>query len=757
MINRFLVAIFVCFLSTFALGQTINKITIQGTQRIEDETVISYLDITPGVNFSTEEIDRSIKRLYDSSLFKKVEIFVQDKTLLVKVIENPKINLVVFEGNTKIKSKELEDEISLKPRGIYTKARVQDDVNRIIELYAKKGRFSAKVVPQIIELENNRVNLVYKVEEGPVARISKIVFIGNKAYSDSTLRDEIQSREYRWYNFLTNDDQFNPIRIEQDRELLTRFYSSKGYADFKIVSIITNISENKKKFFVTFTVDEGPKFKFGEIDVISNLTSAKIDLKAMKSKITTKSKDIYDVRKVEKSVDQMIKEVNDLGYAFVDIDTQVELDYEKKLVNIRFVIGESRKVYINKINIKGNVRTADSVIRREFRLAEGDPYNNTKIKRSEKRINDLDYFEPTSIETTRTSSPDKVDLNVEVQEKSTSSIHFAGGYSTADGPVGKIGFNESNLFGKGKYLSVNIAKSTRAIDGDLSFTEPYLFDRPLAGGFDIYSSKMDKNESQYRRYDKKTLGGSLRMSYNISENLSHTVRYSIIDNDISNVSDNASSIIKQQQGRKINSMIGNSLTYDKRDKKVNPSDGYIISLDHDYAGLGGNTYFSRYGATAKKYFPIINEDVVLMLRGEYGYIHGLKGDNVDITDRYFMGGAESLRGFDFGGIGPRDSSNNDTLGGNVMYLGTSELRFPLGVGKDLGLFGAAFVDVGSLYKVDVADQTGIWDSKKMRASYGFGLGFVTPMGPIKIHYAIPVRKTNFDIAKKFDISFTTNF
>jgi outer membrane protein insertion porin family len=752
------VIILILFLSNIAYGQKINHIVIKGNERIEEDTVKSYIDIIPGVEFNQELLDSSVKKLYASSLFQKVDLSVQGGDLYIKLVENPKINLVVFEGNSKVKTKDLESEISLKPRGIYTKAKVQEDVNRIIDLYNKNGRFSAKVTPQIISLPQNRVNLIYKIEEGPVAKIGKIVFIGNKAFHSDTLESELSSRETRWYYFLSSSDQFNPLRLEYDRELLTRFYHSRGYAEFKIISIITNISENKERFYITITIDEGNKYKFGQIDLDSMLKTSNLSLNDLKNEITTKEKEVYDVKKVEQSVDKMIKRINDQGFAFVDVEPEIRLDNEKLSANIIYHIGESRKVYINRINITGNVRTIDKVIRREFRLSEGDPYNATKISRSEKRINDLDFFEPVSVETVRSErSSDKVDLNVNLQEKSTTSLNFAGGYSTADGPIGRIGLNENNLLGKGQQLGVGFTKASRRFDVDLSFTEPYMFDRPISGGVDLYSRTTEHNNSQYRHFDQRNYGFLLRSGYFVTEFLTHGVHYGLSKSQISNVSSDASDYIKDQQGTKVTSLIGHSLAYDRRDKTINTSEGYIVNFTQDFAGLGGSSKFLRHGILGRYYYPVLNEDVILVFGGDAGHISGIDGRDVGISDRYFIGGAETLRGFDAGGIGPRDKETGSSLGGNTYYTGTAELKFPLGFGKDLGLFGSLFIDAGTLYNVDVADKNKLWDSKSLRSAYGVGIGFTTPMGPIRVHYAIPISKEHFDRTKNFDISFRTNF
>jgi outer membrane protein insertion porin family len=755
--RNILLAVLVCF-SFAAYGQSVRSVVIQGNERIEDSTIKSYLDITPGVNFTADDLDSSIKKLYASNLFRKVDIFPKGDTLYVKVIENPKLNLVVFEGNSKIKSKELEVEISLKPRAIYTKAKVQEDVNRIIDLYVKNGRFSAKVIPQIIALPQNRVNLIFKIEEGPVAKIDKIKFIGNNAFGDNRLLSEVSSKETHWYYFLSSSDQFNPIRLEYDRELLSRFYSSRGYADFKIISVITSVSENKERFFITITLDEGKKYKFGKVDVVSQLKTDRLSVDDLKSEITTKTKDVYDVRKIDRSIDLMVKKINDLGYAFVDINPQVTLDNEKQEANITYYIGESRKVYINRINIKGNVRTSDKVIRREFRIAEGDPYNSTKIDRSDKRINNLNFFEPTHIETARTEEVDKVNLNVDVQEKSTTSLNFAGGYSTSEGPIGKVGLNEENLFGKGQQFGMSFSKAQRRLDADMSFTEPYMFDRPLAGGFDLFTRSLAGDNRQYRSYDSKSKGVVLRSGYEVTEYLRHSVHYELSQSDISNVSSNSSVNIQDQAGKRVKSLIGQSFSYDRRDKTVGPTEGYILAVSQDYAGLGGSDKFLRYGAQGRYYYPVINDDVILMVSADAGYIQGIYGKNVNISDRFSLGGADSLRGFDYGGVGPRAIDQyNSSLGGNIYYTGTTELKFPLGFGKEMGLYGSTFVDAGSLYHVDNYQSSQVLDSKKIRASYGVGIGFVTPVGPVRLHYAVPFRKTSFDQTQYFDISFQTNF
>lgn len=753
---KYFIFIVLFFHSILAYGETVSNIVIQGNERVEESTIKSYTDITPGLAFNNDNIDSSLKKLYASNLFQKVNLSIKNNILYIKVIENPKINLVVFEGNSKVKTKDLEAEVSLKPRAIYTKAKVQEDVNRIIDIYNKNGRFSAKVTPQIIVLPQNRVNLIYKIEEGPVAKIGKIKFIGNNAFSDSRLASELSSKETHWYYFLSSSDKFNPTRIEYDRELLTRFYQSRGYADFKIISIITNVSSRKEKFYITITLDEGAKYHIGEVNIKSELKDKSIKIEDLKSEIITKEKDVYDIKEIEKSVDAIIKRINDQGYAFVDVDPQVELNKEKKLVDLTYYIGESRRVYIDKIDIEGNVRTSDKVIRREFRLAEGDPYNATKITRSDQRINNLDYFERTNIETVRTNQPDKVDLRLKVQEKATASVNLAGGFSTTAGPLAKIGFNEPNLLGNGQDLSLSFMKSTSSFDGDIAFTEPYLFDLPLSGTVQLFHKDSQRNSKYHNYYNSRTNGIGFGVGYEITEYLHHKIYYNFAKTKISNVPDTYSDIMKEQQGITYTSLIGHGLSYDRRDSKVNPISGYIVNVNQDFAGLGGTVKFVRHTVSSKYYYPIINDDVILILAAEAGDIYGVDGKEVKIGNRFNLGG-NNLRGFNYGGVGPRDKEDLAPLGGNTYYSGTSEVKFPLGFGKELGLFGAVFIDAGSLYKVDVAQRDEFWDSRKTRSSCGAGLGIVTPMGPVRINYARPMSKAFFDREKHFDIVFSTEF
>lgn len=758
MLKKLTLLFSIIFVSSTLKAEVINQIIIEGNQRIEIETIKSYIDIAPGVNFNSEQLDSSIKKLFASNLFSRVNINVNSGKLIVSIVENPKINLVVFEGNSKVKTKDLEDEIELRPRGIFTKAKVQEDVNRIIDLYSKNGRFSIKVTPQIILLEQNRVNLIYKIEEGPVAKIAKIAFFGNEAFSESRLQSEMSSKETRWYYFLSSSDQFNPNRIEYDRDLLTKFYHSRGYADFKISSVVTNFSEKKDLFYITFTIDEGKKYKFGKIDIKSELKSNKVNINELKKLIVTKENKVFDSRKIERSIDQMIININDMGFAFVDIEPEIILDKEKAIADVTYHIGDGQRVYINQIKISENLRTSEKVIRREFRIAEGDPYNATKLKRTERRINDLNFFEETSIETSSTDSADKVDLKIAVQEKSTSSIILSGGYSTADGPIGKVNFSELNFLGNGQQLDIGVGKSRKNLDLGLSFTEPYMFDKRIAGGFDIFSRNSTSDQRHGKSFDEKSYGFTLRATYEIRENLYHNIHYDFNIKNLSNVPSNASVYIISQAGTRSTSLIGHGLFYDRRNSTLNPTEGYTLSANQEFAGVGGSTHFLRHTARAQYYYPVYNEDVIFTISGEVGHIQGLNNTGVNILNRFNIGGADSLRGFDFNGIGPRDPSDGSSLGGNTFYSGTAEIKYPLGFGKEIGLFGFTFVDAGSLYTIDVAQEKQINDSKKIRAAYGTGIGFKTPMGPIRLYYSPGViSKTSFDRTKRFDISFKTNF
>ena len=731
-------------------GQVVRQILVQGNERIEPSTVESYLTVRVGDAYDAQKIDESIKSLYATGLFDDVTIDPQGDVLVVKVVENPIINRIAFEGNKRLDTKVLEAEIQLRPRVVYTRARVQNAVNRILELYRRNGRYAAKVEPKIIELDQNRVDLVFEISEGPTTGVGGINFIGNEHYSDSTLRGVIQTRESAWYRFLTSDDTYDPDRVSFDEELLRRFYGARGYADFQVVSTVAELTPDGREFYITFTVEEGPQYKFGDISV--ETTFKDLNTEQLVAMAQSLKGDTYDADLIEATVQAFTDEIGRQGYAFVSVEPRLKKNPETLTVDVTYQINEGRKVYVERIDISGNLRTLDEVIRREFRLAEGDAFNTALLRRSQQRLRNLGFFEKVDVTTEQGSAPDKVVIKVKVTEKSTGELSFGAGFSTQDGLLGDIRLTEHNLLGRGQDLSANLTVSQRRQSIDISFTEPYFLDRDLAAGFDLFRTRTDfQRESSY---DETSTGGTLRMGYPLTENLRHSVRYTLRADEIQNVDDSASIFIQDEEGERSTSLVGQTLSYDRRDVRFLPSEGYYLRLDQDLAGLGGDNKFIRHEVRGEYYYSIV-PDVVFSLTGSSGYIRGYGGEDVHLSNRFFIGG-NNLRGFAYGGVGPRDNETDDRLGGNLYYVGSAEVRFPIGLPEELRIFGRAFVDAGSLRDIDVSGPT-LDESDGLRVGSGVGLSWLSPLGPLSVNFAVPVKKDDKDNTEFFMLSFGTRF
>ncbi len=740
-----------------ASAGTIRTIRVEGNQRVDTSSIKSYLTFQEGDELDVSDVNTSVKALFATNLFSDVSIGQSVDGVVVKVVENPIISQVAFEGNKAMDDSQLQKEISLGPRSIYTKSAVQSDVQRISNLYAKSGKYNARVEPKVILKDQNRVDLVFEIDEGTSTQITKIVFIGNREFSDSALRGVVQSEETRWYKFLTSSDRYDADRIEYDKELLRRYYTSNGFADFKVRSAMAELNPSRDGFILTFSVDEGPKYEFGRIQVITQLADLTAEeLEAERDDlIATKEGSEYDSSKVEKTVDSLTEKAGEKGFAFVDIDPQVSRDRENNKIDITYLIKEGPKVYIDRINIGGNSRTLDEVIRREFRVSEGDPFNSSMVKRSKQRIERLGFFSKVDVAQSRVGDSDKVDLDVNVKERSTGELNFGAGYSTVDGILGEVSLAERNFLGRGQAVRVSVNASTRRQQGQFSFTEPYFLGKDLAAGFDVYKIKRDlQTESSY---DSDTTGLNLRMGYDIAEHLRHNLYYRIIDEEISDVHPLASRFIRDQEGRTFTSLVGHNFVYDTRNSNIDPTSGMIIRLTQDVAGLGGDVKFLRHEVNSGYYLALDDDKKIrLQFLGSAGNMFGI-GEDIPINQRFFLGG-KTFRGFERAGLGPRDISTRekDSLGGNNYYVLTTELGFPLGLPEELGLTGALFAEGGSLWGVD-DEGAGVYDSKDPRLVVGAGIGWASPFGPIRIDFAVPVVKDDHDETESFQFNFGTRF
>ncbi|MBE71894.1 MAG: outer membrane protein assembly factor BamA [Thalassospira sp.] len=731
----------------------IRDIEVEGNNRIETATVNAYLTVAPGDSYDIQKINSSLKALFSTGLFADVSFSFNQGILRVNVVENPIINRIAFEGNQRLDDDTLSAELQLRPRVVYTRTKVQADVQRILELYRRSGRFAATVEPKVIQLDQNRVDLAFEIDEGDATGIRKINFVGNKAFDDGELSDVIRTTESAWWKILTADDNYDPDRVTFDRELLRRFYLSAGYADFQVLSSVAELTPDRSDFFVTYTVSEGQRYQFGEINVVSQID--KIDPETLLPLIEIESGEWYNANLVDDAVDALTDSVGDQGYAFIDIRPNVQRNRETGTIDITFNISEGPKVYVERINVVGNVRTLDEVIRREFRLVEGDAFSSSKMQRSKQRIENLNFFKSVDVKTLPGASPDQTVIEVDVEEKSTGEFSIGAGYGTDNGAFGQLGIRERNLLGKGQDLRLNFTLGSTDQQIDLSFTEPYFLDREIAAGFDVYRREEDNQDES--SYDEEQTGGRLRAGFRYSEELSHSFRYSLESNSYSNINrSSASRLLLAEETEFVESAIGHTLTYDERDSSISPTEGYFARLSNDLAGVGGDEQYLRSRVEGGYYYPIDREhEWVLSTRGSTGYIFGFD-DDTRISQRFSVGGS-NLRGFESAGVGPRDIATGDALGSKLYYTGTVQLDFPLGLPSEFALTGRVFSDFGSGQDVDGARPGEIYDTGTLRSSVGFGVGWESPFGPIGVDISQAVTKEDHDKEEMFRLNFGTRF
>lgn len=760
-------------LSAHAQGAVIQSIVVEGNRRVEPETVRSYLTFSAGDNYDPAEINQSLKTLFATGLFQDVRIRRQGATIVVIVIENPIVNQVAFEGNRDVDDETLAAEVQLKPRAVYTRARVQADVQRILAVYRRQGLYAAQVDPKIINLDNNRIDVVFEITEGPTTKVRAINFIGNHAFSDSQLRYVITTTRTNWLSFLKSTNIYDPDRLNLDRELLRQFYLKNGYADVRIVSATADLDRDGQGFFITFTIEEGERYRFGYIDVESALPS--LDVNALRGGILTTPGRRYNAEKVEKTVEALTIKVSEQGYAFGQVRPRFDRDPTTHTMNITYVIDEGPRVYIERINIVGNFRTEDKVIRRQFRLAEGDAYNRLLVEAARKRLRSLGFFKSVEIETEPGSAPDRVILVVNIVEQPTGELSFGVGYSTTEGVIGDVSITERNLMGKGQYVRLGFSGSLERAQVDFSFTEPNFLDRNMAAGFDLFHKEVDLRD--VASFRQRNTGGNLRVGFPIAENTQLGLRYRLEREEIYDPTSNASLAVKEaaEEGEVLVSSVGYTIAYDTRDLPQQPSSGIFASFSQDLAGLGGDVNYIRSVADARGYYPVTNK-ITLVGRVQGGVIEGWGGKDLRLTDLFFKGG-ETIRGFERAGYGPRDACENpttgvrvpncrkDSLGGKLYWATTAELRFPFPLLPDsLGMQGAVFVDAGSLWDPSelalqaVADEGSfMFDSDQVRLSTGFSIIWQSPLGPLRADIAEALLKADFDKTELFRFGASTNF
>jgi outer membrane protein insertion porin family len=791
-----------------AVAQTASSIVVEGNRRVEAETIRTYFKPGPGGRIDSGSINDGLRALYETGLFQDVRINQAGGRLVVTVIENPVISRVIFEGNKKVKDEQLATEVQSKPRGSLSRPTVQSDTQRITEIYRRQGRYDVSVVPQIIEQPNNRVDLVFEISEGGKTGVRSIEFVGNSAVSSYRLRDVIKTRETNILSFLGSGDVYDPDRVEADRDLIRRYYLKNGYADVQVVAALTEYDPERRGFMVTFKIEEGQQYRVGSIDIQSNIRG--LDANAFRPFLRLGVGSVYNGEAIEKSVEEITVEASRRGYAFATVRPRGERNFQNATVSIVLVIEEGPRVYVERINVRGNTRTKDYVIRREFDLAEGDAYNRALVDRAERRLKNLDYFKTVKILTEPGSSADRVVLVVDLEEKSTGDFSVSGGYSTSDGFLAEVSVAERNLLGTGLYAKAGVQYGQRTRGYTLSIVEPFLFGYRIAGGIDIFQRQ--QLPSSYVSYETRTTGGSARLGFALREDLTMQVRYSLykqevgIDDVLKNCntnllntsmpfnptpafaaaqtppidltstgglgcySDGEASLpvkIELSGGPVWTSAVGYTLAYNTLDNNKDPTSGLLAEFRQDIAGLGGDVKYLRSAVDARFYFPVVS-DVVGVLRGQAGHIMGLGGENLRMLDHFQMG-PNLVRGFAPVGLGPRDitlGTSQDALGGTMYWGASAELQMPFWfLPKEAGLKGAVYADVGSLWDYKGATTfpttlesiTVAQDNMVVRASVGAAIIWQSPFGPLRFDYAVPLAKGENDRTQVFRFGGGTSF
>jgi outer membrane protein insertion porin family len=763
-----------------------SAIVVEGNRRVEADTIRSYFHLNPGERLDSYKIDQALKALYATGLFRDIRISQAGPRLVVIVVENPVINRVAFEGNKKLKDEQVSSEVQSKARGTLSLPTVQADVQRIVEIYRRNGRFDVRVEPKIIDLPNNRVDLVFEINEGDKTGIKKIIFVGNKSYGDTRLKDEIKTKQSRLLlGFLQTTDIYDPDRIEADRDLIRRFYLKHGYADVRVVSAVSVYDPAQKGFIVTFTIEEGARYKFGRVQIRSNV--AVVNPQALYSRLRASAGAVYNAEAVEKSVENLSIEVARRGYPFAVVRPQGDRDMATAIINVVFLIDDGPRIYVERINVRGNTRTRDYVIRREFDIGEGDAYNRALIDRAERRLKNLNYFKVVKITNEPGSAPDRIVLNVDVEEMPTGEMSIAGGYSTADGFMAELSVAERNLLGQGQFAKLSVQYGQRARGFELSYVEPYFLGYRLAVGGDLFIKQT--LASNYVSYDSRAAGGAIRAGFALSEELALQTRYNIYQQEITLpavlnncqfslvkpvvpgnacYADGESSLAVRKElaaGAVLVSSLGYTIAYSTLDNNRNPTSGLYAEFKQDFAGLGGDVNFIRSQAEARTYYEVF-ADVIAVLRLQAGHITSWGGRELRMLD-HFQLGPTLVRGFAPAGLGPRDVStlNQDPLGGSMFWGASIEAQTPFHfIPKEVGIKGAIFADAGSLWNYrgptswNVTGETITpMDTSAVRASVGVGLIWNSPFGPLRFDYSVPVLKEGYDRVQQFRFGGGTKF
>jgi len=729
------------------------KITVEGNYRIETSTIKSYADIPLNTPISKSDINEALKRLVESKLFANVEIRAENKTVEIIVKEFPMINEISFEGNDSLNDDQLLALISSEPLKVYNSTIAAADADNIAKAYGSVGRISADVKPFIIRRSDNRVDLVFEVFEGKVIEIRKLSFVGNRNFSDSRLRRVLQTKQAGLLRRFKSNDVFSEDRIELDKQLLRDFYTSRGYIDFKILSVTSALTRQRDSFFVTFKIEEGFPYSIGEVTISSNLSAIKsADFQEI---LNLKSGIPFSPSLIDAAMIRAERFATESGMSFVRVDPNIDRNDDDRTLDINFNFFKGKKLFVERIDISGNSTTIDRVIRQQFDTVEGDPFNPRQIRESVARINSLRFFEPVNLDTKAGSDEEKVILDVKVKEVPTGSLSFGASYGQTVGLGGNLKIEQRNLLGRGQRLSLALDTSENSQTTSIGFGEPYFFGRDLGFDLDLFNTN---TVSQFSAYDTNLYGLRPSLSFPVSQYGESQLFYSLGGKRLRNLTSNSSLVLNNEPKSQSESKLGITYFYDTRKKGYNPDAGAKIKVSQEFAGLGGTNKHIKTNALIGGQLELFSGNLTLIGEAEVGRLQSLSG-NSSVLDRYFANG--SIKGFEPNGLGPRDINavNKDALGGNMFSAVRLEANFPIGILEESGISGGSFFDVGSVWKLDSTAGTSgaVDDSLSLRSSIGMSLFWKTVIGPLRINYAVPMMKKTYDKTRMLDLTISTQF
>ncbi|UXU74637.1 MULTISPECIES: outer membrane protein assembly factor BamA [unclassified Paracoccus (in: a-proteobacteria)] len=766
LISALAVAAPVAMVASPASAYVFSNVRIEGNQRIEPQTILAYLDLPRGQDVSAGALNDALQRLQNSGLFESVELVPSGGTLVVRVSEYPTINVISFEGNRRLKDENLSKIIKSQARRVYSPAQAEADAAEISKAYAAEGRLAARVDPRIIRRSDNRVDLVFEIREGAVTEIERIGFVGNRAFSDARLRNVLQTKQAGLLRTFIKRDTFAPDRIAVDEKLLTDFYRSRGYADFKVQGIAPEVARERDAFYITFQIQEGPRYRFGNVTTVSEIPG--VDAAEFQAQNRVRRGDVYNPAAIDITIRRMEALALRKGLNFVNIEPRITRNERNQILDLTFALTRGQRVFVERIDIEGNTTTLDEVIRRQFTTVEGDPFNPREIRNSAERLRALGYFSDVQAESRQGSSPEQVIVDVNVEEQPTGSLSFGVSYGVATGVGFNASLSEKNFLGRGQQVDLSLATGSGTKSSGLTFIEPYFLGRDLRARFQTWYNTTDRLNSEY---NTRTVGLLTGLEFPVSENGRLELRYKLSKDTLNGVRPieydeetgelvGSSPILVRDQGGYFTSALGYTYSWDSRISGLDPLTGYRLRFSQDYAGLGGDIKAVTSALYAGVESRAWRESVTMLAEFEAGAVYMLDDQNSRFMNRYT--GNNKIRGFEPNGLGPRDlnAPNRDALGGNYFWALRTELQFPLGLPEEYGITGGLFADAGSVWGLDDTLGAGgftVDDSMHVRASVGASLFWTTPIGPLRFNFAKAIKKEDYDKEQAFDLTISTKF